>query len=121
VENAFTGFATITDVVGVPIDVLLAQWAASLYVDDRVTNPDAKLTFKSWNLKSIESGLVQTAWLTPKDRPFGAFTDNVSVRGGSTAYFVVAGAGRGPVGIRVRDGTDAALPATMRLWVVRMQ
>jgi len=121
VENAFTGFATITDVIGVPIDVLLAQWAASLYVDDRVTNPDVRLTFKSWNLKNIESGLVPTAWLTPKDRPFGAFTDNVSVRGGSTAYFVVSGSGRGPVGVRVRDGTDAPLPPTMRLWIVRMQ
>ena len=121
VENAFTGFATITDVVGVPIDVLLAQWAASLYIDDRITNPDVKLTFKSWNLKNIESGLVQTAWLIPKDRPFGAFTDNVSVRGGSTAYFIVSGTGRGPVAVRVRDGTDVPLPGTMRLWVVRMQ
>jgi hypothetical protein len=121
VDNAFSGFATITDVVGAPIDVLLSQWAAALYIDDRVASANARLKFTSWNLVDIESRLVQTARLTPRDRPFAAFSDQVSVRGGSTAYFVVSGANRGPVGIRARDTTDGELPPVMRMWVVRMQ
>jgi hypothetical protein len=121
VDNAFTGYATISSVIGVPIDVLLGQWAPTLYVDDRVTNLDPKLTIKSWNLFAIENRLVATAKLTPRDRPFGAFTDQISVRGGSSAYFIVSGSGRSATGIRVRDGSDLPLPDIMRLWVVRLQ
>jgi len=121
VDNAFTGYATVSDVIGQPIDVLLAQWAAALYVDDRVTGADPRLAFTSWNLTDIESGLVPTAHLTPRDRQFGAFTDQVSVRGGSTAYFLVSGAGRGATGIRVRNSVDDLLPGVMRLWVVRVR
>jgi hypothetical protein len=121
VDNAFTGFATLSDVTGTSIDVLLAQWAAALYTDDRVANLDAKLKFTSWNMKDIDAGVVQTARLTPRDRQFGAFTDQVNVRGGSTAYFLVSGNGRGATGIRARDASDGTLPATMRLWVVRLQ
>ena len=121
IDNGFTGFATITDVIGEPIDVLLARWAAALYVDDRVANVDPRLRFTSWNLVAIESRLVQTARLTPYERPFAAFTDQVSVRGGSTAYFTVSGSNRGPVAIRARDSSDGQLPGVMRMWVVRMQ
>jgi len=121
VDNAFTGYATLSDVTGASIDVLLAQWAAALYADDRVANLDPKLKFTSWNMRDIEAGITQTARLTPRDRQFGAFTDQVSVRGGSTAYFLVSGNGRGATGIRARDASDGTLPATMRLWVVRLQ
>jgi len=101
--------------------VLLAQWAAALYADDRVANLDAKLKFTSWNMKDIDSRIVVSARLAPRDRQFGAFTDQVSVRGGSTAYFLVSGNGRGATGIRARDASDGSLPASMRLWVVRLQ
>ena len=121
IDNSFTGFATISDVVGAPIDVLLSRWAAALYVDDRVANVDPKLRFTSWNLVAIENRLVQTARLAPRDRPFAAFSDQVSVRGGSTAYFVVSGSNRGPVAIRARDSSGGQLPSVMRMWVVRMQ
>jgi hypothetical protein len=121
IDNSFSGHATISDVIGVPIDVLLAQWAAALYLDDRVAGLDPKLAFKSWNMFDIESGLVPSAHLAPRSRPFGAFTDQVAVRGGSTAYFIVSGSNRGPVGIRARDITEGQLPGVMRMWVVRMQ
>jgi hypothetical protein len=121
VDNEFTGYATITSLIGQPIDVLLAQWAASLYTDDRVPNIDPKLTFKSWNLFAIEQRLVATAKLAPYDRPFGAFTDQISVRAGSSAYFRVSGSGRPATGIRIRDGSDLPLPGNMRVWVVRIQ
>ena len=121
IDNAFTGFATVTSVIGVPIDVLLARWAATLYTDDRVGGIDPKLQLPSWNLFAIEQRLVTTARLAPRDRQFSAFTDLISVRAGSTAYFLVSGAGRNATGIRVRDASDGSLPDNMRVWVVRMQ
>jgi len=121
VDNSSTGFATISDVTGAPIDVLLSQWAAALYVDDRVLGLDSKLTFTSWNMAAIENGIVQTARLVPRDRAFGAFSDAVSVRGGSTAYFLVSGNGRPATAIRARDASDAPLPTGMRMWVVRLR
>ncbi len=121
IDSDFFGFANITAAVGVPIDVLLAQWAATLYTDDRVPGIDPRLTFPSWNLVNIESRLVGPARLAPRERLFGPFNDQVSVRGGSTAYFVVSGSGRSATGIRVRDLSDGPLPDHMRLWVVRIQ
>jgi len=121
IDNSFTGFATLTSVIGVPIDVLLTRWAATLYTDDRFGGIDPKLTMKSWNLFAIESRLVATAKLLPRDRQFTGFTDQVSVRGGSTAYFLVSGAGHAATGIRLRDLSDAPLPDIMRVWIVRVQ
>lgn len=121
VDNSFSGFATISDVVGVPIDVLLAQWAAALYTDDRAPGLDPRLTFTSWNLAGIETGVIQPARLVPRDRTFGTFSDWVSVRGGSTAYFLVHSNGRPATGIRARDQSDGTLPSGMRMWVVRLR
>jgi len=121
VDNSFSGFATISNVVGVPIDVLLSQWAAALYVDDRVSGLDSRLTFTSWNLAAIESGVIDPAHLVPRNRGFGSFSDGVGVRGGSTAYFVVSGNGRPATSIRARDLSDGPLPSGMRMWVVRLR
>ena len=121
IDNAFSGFATISSVIGQPMESLLVQWAAMLYADDRIPGVDPKLTMKSWNLVSIEQGIVETGRLSPRMRAFGTFNDAIQVRGGSTAYFVVSGAGRPATGIRVRDASDGPLPATMRVWVVRAQ
>jgi hypothetical protein len=106
----------------VPIDTLLAQWAAALYVDDRVPSAAPRLTFSSWNLFDMDSHRMNvTGRLVPRERAFGGFTDAVSVRGGSTAYFRVSGAGRAATAIRARDSGGGALPAAMRMWVVRLQ
>jgi len=121
VDNSFSGFATISDVVGVPIDVLLAQWAAALYLDDRIAGLDPRLTFTSWNLADIEAGIIEPAHLVPRSRGFGRFSDGVSVRGGSTAYFLVSGDSRPATGIRARDLSDGPLPSGMRMWVVRLR
>jgi hypothetical protein len=121
IDNAFSGFATVSDVIGQPMESLLVQWAAMLYADDRIPGVDEKLTMKSWNLVSIEQGIVETGRLAPRMRTFGMFNDPILVRGGSTAYFVVSGASRPATGIRVRDASDGLLPANMRVWVVRAQ
>jgi hypothetical protein len=121
IENAFKGFATVSNVIGQPMESLLVQWSAMLYADDRIAGIDEKLTMKSWNLVSIEQGIVESGRLTPRMRTFGMFTDAILVRGGSTAYFVVSGANRAATAIRVRDASDGPLPFNMRVWVVRAQ
>jgi hypothetical protein len=88
VENRSSGLAALASVAHVPIDTLLAQWAAALYVDDRVPGAAQRLTFSSWNLFDMDTRRKNpTGHLLPRERPFGAFSDAVSVRGGSTAYF----------------------------------
>src|SRR3954464_1383893 len=82
-----TGYDALAEVSGVPAKTLLAQWAAMLYVDDRVPGADPSLTFPSWNLKDIEDAVVESAQLTPRARAFSTFSDEFSVRAGSSAYF----------------------------------
>jgi len=120
--NRSVGLAAIASVTHVPVDTLLAQFAAALYVDDRVPGAAPRLTFSSWNLFDIDKNRINpTGRLAPRERAFSGFTDAVSVRGGSTAYFRVSGAGRAATAIRARDAGGGALPAAMRMWVVRLQ
>lgn len=126
VADTRTGFATIGGVVGEPIDMLLAHWAATLYVDDRLGGANTLLTLPSWNLNGalpdgIFSRLFEPAQLRPRARGFTAFEDNVSVRAGSTAYYRLSGTGH-PAGAFSATGTGgAALPSHMRVWIVRLQ
>lgn len=115
------GYATLANVTGQPFDVLLAQWAAALYVDDRIANADPRLRFTSWDLKDVADALRATAQLVPTEVGFANFTQTKSVRGGSTAYFRVSGAGRPKTTLRARAGDESVLPATMRMFMVRLQ
>ena len=87
----------------------------------RFPGTDPKLSLKSWNLVAIEQRLNVNARLTPRDRQFISFNDQISVRGGSSAYYVLSGAGRPATALRVRDIGDAMLPAGVQLWIVRVQ
>jgi hypothetical protein len=121
IDNPNIGFAALSSAVNVPIDVLLALWAAALYVDDRIPGAPRALSFTSWDLTDIEGGRAPNARLMPRQRAFTSFTDAVQVRGGSTAYFRVSGAGRPATAIRAIDPSGSPLPQNMRMWVVRMQ
>jgi hypothetical protein len=121
IDNTKSGFATITEVVGTPMDELLAQFAAALYVDDRLPGMGDRLKVPSWNLWDIYGHFVETAQLLPRERGSGNFTDAVSVRAGSTAYFKITTGLYWPTSVRVRDSMDAPLPAHMRFWVLRLQ
>lgn len=113
------GFDNIATLIGRPMDRLLAEWAATLYVDDRVPGADSRLTLSSWNLYDIEQRLVTPARLRPEQRSFGNFSTTVSVRAGSTAYFLISGA-RGASALRVRDPGEGNLPGNMRVWFTRI-
>lgn len=120
IDNSRSGFETISDVLGTPMDSLLAQFAAALYVDDKVPGANPRLTFASWNLADIFDNVVPTAQLAPRERYFGSdIADAVTVRGGSTAYFRLVGYTY-PTAVRVRDAADAPLPSHMRFWIVRI-
>jgi hypothetical protein len=115
------GYAALAAVTGVPIKTLLAQWAATLYVDDRVPSAAPTLQLRSWNLVDIENNLVETAHLVPHALGFTSFADAFNVRAGSTAYFRVSGASRAGTAIRIRSPSDQALPSIMQVFVVRLQ
>ena len=121
VVHTGAGFETISDVVGEPIDELLAHWAAALYLDDRYPGLNARLAFTSWNMAAIYSALIPGTRLTPRDRTFSTFTDDVTVIAGSTAYFEVSGTSRPATALSIRTQSDDPLPANMRVWIVRTQ
>jgi hypothetical protein len=121
VDSRTAGFQAISSAVGVPIDSLLAQWSAALYVDDRVPGAAARLTYTSWNLFDIDSALKPAARLAPRERAFGSFTDAFQVRAGSTAYFRIGGADRPGTAVKVLTPSGTPLPPHVRLWVVRLQ
>jgi hypothetical protein len=121
-----SGYANIENVIGVPISTLLAQWAAMLYVDDRVPGIDPRLTMPSWNLLDIYEGkfggtsLYETTRLTPRPYTFTSFADTTSVRGGSTTYILLGTTGAHPAAaVGARSTTGGSLPAIMQLFVVR--
>jgi hypothetical protein len=120
IAGNLSGFANLQALSGRSPDQLLAEWAASLYVDDRIGGADPRLTLPSWNLLGIETRLVTPARLRPRARTFTGFTDQVDVRAGSTAYFIVSGA-RGASALRMRGPGENMLPANMRVWIVRLQ
>jgi len=121
IDSGLSGFENISSAVGQPIETLLTRWAAALYLDDRIQNLDNGLNFTSWNMNDIESRLVTNARLTPRSRGFATFSDDVSVRSGSTAYFRVSGTNRPRTTVFIRSPGGGPLPASMRLWVVRVQ
>jgi hypothetical protein len=118
IDGTVGGFANIVDVTATPIHQMLAQWSAALWLDGREIGMENRLTMPSWDLFDIFAGLIQQAHLQPRSRGFGAFTDNVSVRGGSTAYFTISGT-RPATYVRFRRQGGAQLPNGMQVWVVR--
>ena len=126
IDGNVAGYANVESVVGVGIDTLLAQWAAALYVDDYwspAPNPNPRLGYKSWNLHAIYEALVPTAQLTPRAHAFQSFSDVVTVRGGSTAYFTIGGTATHGAAIKLRDALGQPLAANgpMQLWIVRLE
>ncbi len=130
VSGTVNGFALLENLVGRPIEELLAQWAATLYVDDRLNGANPTLEMTSWDLFDIfygsftlpegPFGLIPALRLTPKDASFATFAETASVRAGSTYYTLISSDGRPGTAISILDETDLELPSHMQVWVVRM-
>jgi len=119
--DQFDNFRTAFSELGA-LEDLLAQWAATLYTDDRIDgNPNSRLTFPSWDLVDIESAVASWARLQPREHGFLNFTDNVTVRSPSMAYWVISGSSNPAMSLHATSATGNALPDHMQMWVVRMQ
>ena len=123
IDGDRSGFDNLGDVLAGQgsFDDLLAQWAATLYMDDR-PGAIAPLTMSSWDLRSVADGLLDTAWLHPTEYGFVNFADDVTIRDPSTAYFLVGGNGA-PQSYTVRVGATGGgdMSQLLQVWLVRTQ
>jgi hypothetical protein len=109
-------------VLGQPIAILMAEWAPTLWIDDRYLAA-ADYQYKNWNLRDIAGAWPSpaNAELQPRLRGFGDFVDEITVRAGSTAFFEVSGGNRPATALRVRETGGGAAPQIVTVWVVRVQ
>ncbi len=121
IDGSGPGFDRVTALAGLPIETLLSRFGAALYVDDRVSLQDALLGFPSWNLFDMEQNVFQQARLAPFNYGYQDFTQAVSIRGGSTAYFRITGPGRPATAVEFTGPAGAALGPDLRVWVVRVE
>jgi len=115
--------AVFEQLTGFSLQDLLIDWAATLYVDGRLTPaqaPDFQMT--SWNLVSlIPAGPKR---LNPATYGFANFTRSGTFTGGGTAYTRVStGTAHGALAVRFGDGVGGAVSSLLqpRLWIVRMR
>lgn len=116
-----TGYAALEALTGASIEEMLGQWAASLYVDDRVGAAEARLTQPSWNYFDIYQNLVESARLVPLEASFTDFEATGNVRAGSSGYLRISDTSRPATALRVRTTNDNDLPASMQVWLVRLE
>lgn len=117
-ENGYTALETLT---GSTMEKILSQWAASLYVDDRLSSPDQMLSHPSWDLYNIFQNQVESARLIPADAPFADFEASGSIRAGSSGYIRISDSDRPATAIRIRTQSDTELTSEMQIWLVRLQ
>jgi hypothetical protein len=120
-SSTSSGFALIASLIGVPMDSLLAQWAAMLYVDDRLSGANPRLTMTSWNLFDIFNNAPVSMRLLPDPVTFSDFTKSKRVRAASTYYTLISGTNRPGTAVQALDDAGQNLPAHMQMWVVRMK
>ncbi|HSM60095.1 MAG TPA: hypothetical protein VK849_04830, partial [Longimicrobiales bacterium] len=112
-----SGYATLTDVTGEPVEQILSEFGPILWMDGRGFD-----SFASWNLWDIFSNLPATSRLEPYLSTLAEPGMSPLVRDGSTAFLrwlpVTAHA---PTSLRLRTPSDAPLPEHMILWVVRLR
>lgn len=121
IGSSENGFALLEQLTGAPIEEMLGQWAASLYVDDRVASADPLLTQPSWNYFDIYQSLVESARLVPLEASFTDFEATGNIRSGSSGYLRISDTSRPATALRVRTTNDNELPASMQVWLVRLE
>jgi uncharacterized protein YjdB len=121
IDASGPGFDRVATLVGLPVETLLARFGASLYVDDRIDLTDALLGFPSWNLFDFDQGILPQAQLVPRSVAYQEFSQDVTVRGGSTAYFRISGPGHPATAIDFTGAAGGLLSPDVRVWVVRLE
>jgi hypothetical protein len=100
---------------------MLGAWAAMLYADDRAAGLDPRVSLATWNLADVNERFLTSAQLQPRQVAFDAFSSDITVRGGSSAYYLLSGLNRPPTSVRARAQSGALLPASSQVWIVRLQ
>lgn len=130
--GAQTGLANLAQRTGRPAGELLADWALANAVDDVAgfTPARKQLSFPSWNVADVMSGLAGTypgsfsaAPLRARAMSFGSFTLPVQqLRAFSSSYFSFDGPQVGGQLIELRgEGGAVTAPAGLRVAVVRVE
>jgi hypothetical protein len=135
VRTSQSGVANLTTRLGRPWDEILGEWSLALLVDDALAAApaNARLTFPSWNLRSVFQGMSDDFALTqgqftrpfpliPRPVPYGDFTANVMrLAGGTFAMFQLSGTqtGRQLLDLRSLSGGDPH--ALLRVAIVRIE
>jgi hypothetical protein len=121
IDTSGAGFARVETVVGVPVETLLARFAATLYADDRIVPVEATLDFPSWNLLEFDSAVFPAARLTPRSRSFVSLTESSGVRGASTLYYLFSASGRPATALEFAGLAGTPLSSSAQVWIVRLQ
>ena len=127
-----TGLSNLSQRTGRPAGEMLADWALANAVDDIVGfTPERKqLTFPSWNVADVFSGLATTypgsfvaAPLKARAMTFGSFSLPVTkLRAFSSSYFSFEGAQMGNQLVELRgEGGVSVPPGSLRVAVVRVE
>jgi IPT/TIG domain/Bacterial Ig-like domain (group 2) len=124
-EATLDARASLENVLGIPFDDLLVDWAAALYADGQVSaNAAPTLQFESWDMADVFGAMPPEQRLTPAEVSFSSFGVARSLIGGGTAYTLLTQPGaRGPMAIRFRSSQDQILGSVLgpRLWLVRIR
>jgi hypothetical protein len=131
-EPRLSGLANIAARTGRPPNEMLADWGLAMYLDDApgLTPARTQLSFPSWNGREILRGLngfSATSYpgafpLAVQPLTFGTFqSQDMLLRGWSTAFFELAGAPVAPQLIELRAPTGGAVSPSVRMAIVRVE
>ncbi|MDF1502495.1 hypothetical protein, partial [Roseisolibacter sp. H3M3-2] len=131
-EPTLYGVANLAARTGRPPAEMLAEWGQAMFLDDApgFAPLRAQLGFPSWNARDLLRGLSAFSPgsypgafpLAVRQAPFGDFlSQDMLLRGWSTAYFELSGTMRAPQLLELRAPNGGPAPATMRMAIVRLE
>lgn len=116
------GREVIPNLLDIPENELFAEWAASLFLDDRGFATDDRLQNLTWNynydLERHSSGDLR---LKPTVRGYGSVELDWEVRAGSSGYLVVEGKPVRDRAVQFTGPDGGPLPDGMQVWVVPLR
>lgn len=121
IDTRGDAWSIIQSVTGEDFNTLLATWAASLYLDDRVGGVSSSFTIPSWNFFDIYQNVQATARLQPFKADFSDWVASGDIRASSAGYILLEGSGRPATAVRITNSTDSTLPSEMQVFVIRLE
>lgn len=119
---------------------MLGEWSLAMYLDDEpgFTPENVRLRMPSWNLRDVWLGLCSDLGpctnpnnplqfyprpnpFQPQVLPFGAFSANASIAGGSFRIFELTGVQAGKQLLELRSQAGGEPAGTLRIAIVRVQ